>query len=63
MTIPAEREYAAGLVAGVEAAVPLATGRPSSTASAGSLTRCLTRQVEPAPGKFTRPREYLPTGY
>jgi N-acetylmuramoyl-L-alanine amidase len=64
MTIPAERDYAAGLVAGIEAAVPLAAGHAtSSTASAASLTRCLTRQVEPSPGQFTRPRKYLPTGY
>ena len=64
MTIRAERDYAAGLVAGVEAAVPLAAGRPtSSTSSDRSLTRCLTQQVEPSPGTFTRPRAYLPTGY
>jgi N-acetylmuramoyl-L-alanine amidase len=64
MSIASERRYAAGLVAGVEAAVPL-PGRAEqrSTNTTTTLTRCLEQQVEPEPGKLTRPHRYLPAGF
>lgn len=64
MSIASERGYAAGLLSGVEAAVPLPPGHinPRSQ-SAASLTGCLRQQVEPTPGDFNRPRRYLPAGF
>jgi hypothetical protein len=64
MSIASERAYAAGLLAGIEKAVPLVPGRANPpTRSAASLTSCLRRQVEPKPGQLTRPRRYLPAGF
>lgn len=64
MSVASETGYADGLLAGIEAAVPLVPGRPGrSTSSAGTLTSCLTRRLEPQPGQFTRPQEYLPHGF
>jgi hypothetical protein len=63
MSIAAERGYAAGLVTGVQAAVPLPPGASSTPPSADELTSCLRDQVEPTPGTFTRPRRYLPDGF
>ena len=64
MSITSERTYALGLLTGVEAAVPLVPGQPNpATTSGGGLKGCLTRRVEPTPGKFSRPERYLPYGF
>ena len=62
LSIASERDYAAGLLSGVEAAVPLDRSTPNPSPSAKGLTSCLREQVEPKPGQFSRPRRYLPTG-
>jgi N-acetylmuramoyl-L-alanine amidase len=64
MSIASEASYAEGLLAGVEAAVPLPLGLPNpSTSSAARLRPCLVEQVEPQPGTLTRPKRYLPDGF
>jgi N-acetylmuramoyl-L-alanine amidase len=63
MSITSERRYAAGLLAGVEAAVPRSSAPEPSRATTATLTTCLRRQVEPTKGTFTRPKRYLPTGF
>jgi N-acetylmuramoyl-L-alanine amidase len=61
MSIDSERSYAAGLLAGVEAAVPLRPGKANpETHSAAALEGCLVKRVEPQQGAFTRPHAYLP---
>jgi hypothetical protein len=60
MSLASEHDYAAGLLAGVQAAVPLQGSASTPGASAKGLRRCLRQQVEPKPGEFTRPRKYLP---
>lgn len=62
MSIGAETGYATGLLAGIEASVPIA-GRttPSAKATTG-LHGCLVRQVG-ARGHYTRPTRYLPYGW
>lgn len=60
-TITSEARYARGLIAGVEAAIPLASR--AERMSDASLRHCLTNRVEPKPGQYTRPRAYLPLGY
>ena len=61
VSIDSELGYARGLLLGVERSVPVAAG-PVSQPSAGArqLRRCLVEKVEPRPGRFTRPRAYLP---
>ena len=64
MSIGSETGYAKGLLVGVEAAVPLASGRVDQpSAGAAVLHGCLVRQVEPSPGRYSRPRAYLPYGF
>jgi hypothetical protein len=61
MSIASETGYARGLLAGVEAAVPLVPGTPNQASrSAAGLRACLIQRVEPRPGKLTRPHAYLP---
>ena len=61
MSIESELGYAKGLLVGVERAVPLAGGEVEQpSAGARQLRRCLVERVEPTPGKYTRPRSYLP---
>jgi N-acetylmuramoyl-L-alanine amidase len=62
-SINSELRYARGLVAGVEAAIPRPSGARRTRMTTQWLRRCLTHQVEPSPGKYTRPRAYLPLGY
>ncbi|MET0695190.1 MAG: N-acetylmuramoyl-L-alanine amidase [Propionibacteriaceae bacterium] len=64
MSIASETGYAEGLLAGVEAAVPLVAGQEKPrTDSAAALRPCLVKQVEPRDGELTRPRRYLPDGF
>ena len=61
MTISNETGYAAGLLAGIEASVPLATGRARPTSATG-LRSCLVAQIGAA-GDLSRPTRYLPYGW
>jgi len=64
MSITSETRYAEGLLAGVEAAVPLTPGRPNPvTDSASTLRPCLVHQVEPREGELSRPKRYRPDGF
>lgn len=64
MSIGTETVYARGLLLGIEAAVPLEGGRVAQpSAGAEALHSCLTKRVEPSPGKLTRPTRYLPDGF
>jgi N-acetylmuramoyl-L-alanine amidase len=60
LSIASERAYAAGLLAGIAAAVPLDGSASRPSPSAKGLAGCLRQQVEPQAGKFSRPRKYLP---
>ena len=63
MSIGSETAYAKGLLLGVEAAVPLDSGRVKQpSAGARGLQRCLIDRIEPDSGP-ARPKRYLPTGY
>jgi N-acetylmuramoyl-L-alanine amidase len=64
MSIGSETGYAKGLLVGVEAAVPLASGRVhQASAGAALLHGCLIHEVEPSSGRYSRPRAYLPYNY
>jgi hypothetical protein len=61
MSIASETGYAKGLLVGVEEAVPLASGRVRQPSTgAATVPGCLVHQVEPASGRYSRPRAYLP---
>jgi hypothetical protein len=61
MSISSETAYAKGLLLGVEAAIPLASGRVDQpSAGAKGLRGCLVERVEF--GSPRRPNRYLPTG-
>lgn len=63
MSISAETAYATGLLAGIEASVPLVAGRANpATTSAAGLRGCLTKQVG-TPDHLTRPTRHLPYGW
>ena len=62
-SINSEVRYARGLLAGVEAAIPPPSGADRPGAQTPWLRDCLTKQVEPRPGRYTRPRAYLPLGF
>ena len=62
-SIASEVTYARGLLAGVEAAIPPPSGADHPSAKTPWLRNCLTKQVEPSPGTYTRPRRYLPFRY
>jgi N-acetylmuramoyl-L-alanine amidase len=62
-SIASEVTYARGLLAGVEAAIAPPSGADHPSAKTPWLRRCLTKQVEPSPGRYTRPRVYLPLGF
>jgi N-acetylmuramoyl-L-alanine amidase len=62
-SIASEVTYARGLLAGVEAAIPPPSGADHPGAKTPWLRHCLTKQVEPSPGRFTRPRAYRPLGF
>ncbi len=59
-SINSEVQYARGLLAGVEAAIPPPSGAGQPSAKTLWLRTCLTNRVEPSPGTYTRPRRYLP---
>ena len=61
LSISSEQQYAEGLLVGIERALPL-PGRSVRQPSAGakSLRSCLVQRVEPRPGRYTRPKAYLP---
>ena len=59
-SINSEVQYARGLLAGVEAAIPPLSGADHPSAKTPWLRSCLTKRVEPSPGTYTRPRRYLP---
>lgn len=63
MSIATEEKYATGLLAGIEAAVPLPAG-PVAQPSAGAqqLEECLVTAVKPGDGRVTRPARYKPAG-
>ena len=64
ISIDGEHRYAQGLLVGIEAARPLEPGMVRQPSRGAKMLRtCLIERVEPAPGKFTRPRAYLPHGY
>ncbi|SDV03602.1 N-acetylmuramoyl-L-alanine amidase [Microlunatus sagamiharensis] len=61
MSIATEEAYAKGLLLGVEAAVPLATGRVAQpSAGVRQLRSCLVTAAEPGDGRATRPARYRP---
>jgi len=61
MSIATEEAYAKGLLLGVEAAVPLATGRvPQPSVGVRQLRSCLVTAAEPGDGRATRPARYRP---
>lgn len=62
-SIGSEVMYARGLLAGVEAAIPPPSGADHPSKKTPWLRDCLTKQVEPSPGRYTRPRAYLPHGF
>lgn len=63
MSIDRETEYAVGLLAGIEASVPLVADRANPvTTSASAVGGCLVDQVGSA-GHLTRPTRYLPYGW
>ena len=62
-SINSEVRYARGLLAGVEAAIPPPSGADHPSKKTPWLRNCLTKQVEPSPGRYTRPRAYLPLGF
>jgi N-acetylmuramoyl-L-alanine amidase len=62
-SIASEVTYARGLLAGLEAAIPPPSGRHHPGVKTRWLRDCLTKQVEPSPGRFTRPRAYRPLGF
>ena len=63
MSIATEEAYAKGLLAGIEAAVPLPAG-PVVQPSAGGkqLKDCLVTAAKPGDGRVTRPARYKPAG-
>ena len=63
MSIATEEAYARGLLLGVEAAVPLASGRVTQpSAGAKQLRGCLVTAATPGAGRVTRPARYRPSG-
>ena len=62
-SIDSEVRYARGLLAGVEAAIPPPSGADYPSKKTPWLRDCLSKQVEPSPGRYTRPRAYLPLGF
>ena len=61
LSIAAEEKYAKGLLAGIEAAMPLPAG-PVAQPSAGAqqLKECLITAAKPGDGRVTRPSPYRP---
>ena len=63
MSIATEEAYAKGLLAGVEAAVPLPAGAVAQpSAGAKQLKECLVTAAKPGDGRVTRPARYRPAG-
>lgn len=63
MSIKTETAYARGLLVGVEAAVPLASGAVAQpSAGVQQLASCLTTAAKPGDGRVTRPSRYRPAG-
>lgn len=63
MSIATEEAYAKGLLLGVEAAVPLASGRVAQpSAGVKQLRSCLVTAAKPGDGRATRPARYRPAG-
>ncbi len=61
MSIATEEAYAEGLLLGVEAAVPLPSGRVARPSAGAKLLRgCLVTAAEPGDGRATRPARFRP---